>query len=139
MNNFSKIIHLSPPNLACFASWRESIPLFEYFRSMDNLRELRKLLSIVVHAFSQTALGKKRFACRRTAATETRNISRKDAKAAKVGKNGENHLREYFMFPLRTWRLCALAGGISESETLRSPENLRRRHAMTNMLVLVFG
>jgi hypothetical protein len=58
------------------------------------------------------------------AAIGTRNISRKDAKAAKVGKNGENHLREYFIFPLRTWRLCALAGGISESENLRLPEYL---------------
>jgi hypothetical protein len=28
-----------------------------------------------------------------------RDISRKGAKAAKVGKNGENHLREYFTFP----------------------------------------
>ena len=31
VNNFSKISHLSPPNLAYFAPWRESIPLFEYF------------------------------------------------------------------------------------------------------------
>src|SRR5688572_7178779 len=38
VNNFSKIIHLSLPNLACFAPWRESIPLFEYFSSMENLR-----------------------------------------------------------------------------------------------------
>jgi hypothetical protein len=29
MNNFSKIIHLLPPNLACFAPWRESSPLIE--------------------------------------------------------------------------------------------------------------
>jgi hypothetical protein len=54
---------------------------------------------IVLHAFPQTALGKRGSPCRRTAATETRNFSRKDAKAAKVGKNGENHLREYFTFP----------------------------------------
>ena len=33
MNNFSKIIHFSAPNLACFAPWRELIPLFEYFSS----------------------------------------------------------------------------------------------------------
>jgi hypothetical protein len=29
MNNFSKTIHLFPPNLACFAPWRESSPLIE--------------------------------------------------------------------------------------------------------------
>jgi hypothetical protein len=29
MNNFSNIIHLFPPNLACFAPWRESSPLIE--------------------------------------------------------------------------------------------------------------
>jgi hypothetical protein len=44
-----KIINLSLPNLACFAPWRESIPAFEYFRLPENLRELRKLLNIVVH------------------------------------------------------------------------------------------
>jgi hypothetical protein len=32
------------------------------------------------------------------AATETRNISRKDAKAAKVGKNGEKNSQEYLSF-----------------------------------------
>jgi hypothetical protein len=29
MNNFSKIIHLFPLNLACFAPWPESSPLIE--------------------------------------------------------------------------------------------------------------
>ena len=48
MNNFSKIIHLSRPNLAYFAPWRASILLFEYFSSTENLRKLRKLSSIVV-------------------------------------------------------------------------------------------
>jgi hypothetical protein len=51
-----KIIYLSLPNLACFASlrrdsghaWRESIPVFEYFRSPDSLREPRKLSTIVI-------------------------------------------------------------------------------------------
>ena len=43
-----KIINLSLPNLACFAPWRESIPAFEYFRLLENLREPRKLLNIVV-------------------------------------------------------------------------------------------
>ncbi len=42
-----KIIYLSLPNLACFAPWRESIPVFEYSRSPANLRELRKLSKIV--------------------------------------------------------------------------------------------
>jgi hypothetical protein len=32
VSNSSKIIHLVPPNLACFAPWRESIPLFDNFR-----------------------------------------------------------------------------------------------------------
>jgi hypothetical protein len=31
INNFFKIIHLFPPNLACFAPWRESSPLIESF------------------------------------------------------------------------------------------------------------
>ncbi len=34
----SKIMQLSPPNLACFAPWRESISLFEYFRSLKSFR-----------------------------------------------------------------------------------------------------
>jgi hypothetical protein len=29
---FSKIIHLLPPNLACFAPWRESIPRVRVFQ-----------------------------------------------------------------------------------------------------------
>jgi hypothetical protein len=29
MNNVYKIIHLFPPNLACFAPWGESSPLLE--------------------------------------------------------------------------------------------------------------
>src|SRR6478735_2320567 len=49
VKNFSQIIHLSSPNLACFAPWRESIPLFEYFSSMENLRRPRKFSRIVVH------------------------------------------------------------------------------------------
>ena len=57
-----KIINLSLPNLACFAPWRESIPALEYFRLPETLRKPRKLSSIVIHAFSQTALAKKRFA-----------------------------------------------------------------------------
>jgi hypothetical protein len=48
VNNFSKIIHLSPPNLAYFAPWRESIPLFEYFSSTENLRRPRKFSRIVL-------------------------------------------------------------------------------------------
>src|SRR5262245_65128130 len=32
MNNCSKIVHVLPPNLAYFAPWRESIPLFGNFR-----------------------------------------------------------------------------------------------------------
>ena len=31
MNNFAKQIHLFPPNLACFAPWRESSPRIEIF------------------------------------------------------------------------------------------------------------
>ena len=48
VSNFSKIIHLSPPNLAYFAPWRESIPLFEYFSSTENLRRPRKFSRMVV-------------------------------------------------------------------------------------------
>ena len=32
---------------------------------------------------------------------------------------------ENIFFPFQTWRLCALAGGISESESLRLSEYLR--------------
>jgi hypothetical protein len=33
-----KIINLSIPNLACFAPWRESIPVFDYSESPENMR-----------------------------------------------------------------------------------------------------
>ncbi len=56
VNNFSKIIHLSPPNLAYFAPWRESIPLFEYFSSTENLRRPREFSRIVVEPFSLRSL-----------------------------------------------------------------------------------
>jgi len=32
LKKFFKIIHIVPLNLACFAAWRESIPVFEYSR-----------------------------------------------------------------------------------------------------------
>ena len=44
MNNLSKIIHLSPPNLAYFAPWRESIPLFEYFNSNGKFAQAAQIL-----------------------------------------------------------------------------------------------
>ena len=96
---FSKIIHLFPPNLACFAPWRESIPRVRVFQITGKFARAAQTFKHSSTRFFPDCAGKKRFACRRTAATETRNISRKDAKAAKVGKNGENHLREYFTFP----------------------------------------
>ena len=52
-----KIVNLSLPNLACFAPWRESIPAFEYFRLPENLRELRKLLNIVVQSAQRVCSG----------------------------------------------------------------------------------
>ena len=42
---FSKIIHLFPPNLACFAPWRESIPCSRIFQIPESLRQPRKLSS----------------------------------------------------------------------------------------------
>ncbi len=95
--------------------------------------------------------GTKRFACRRTAATETRNISRKDAKAAEVTGDarhpeGTRGIEERFL-P----RVEMTVGAIHESAATFAPwreeypnqrgssitEHLRRQHAMTNMLVLV--
>jgi len=43
-----KIVYLSLPNLACLASWRELFPWFGCYRSLENLRKLRKLSSMVV-------------------------------------------------------------------------------------------
>jgi hypothetical protein len=53
MRIFFQIIHLSPPNLACFAPWRESIPLFEYVGSMKKLHRPRKFSSIVVRSLQR--------------------------------------------------------------------------------------
>jgi hypothetical protein len=47
VKKFSKIIHLFPPNLACFAPWRESIPRVRVCQIPDKLREPRKLSSII--------------------------------------------------------------------------------------------
>src|SRR6266849_3214325 len=56
VNNFSKIIHLSLPNLAYFAPWRESIPLFEYFSSTENLRRRRKFSRKIVQSLQKVYL-----------------------------------------------------------------------------------
>ena len=53
------------------------------------LRKVSQAAQIVSYSnthFSPDRAGEKRFACRRTAASGIRNISRKDAKAAKVGE-----------------------------------------------------
>ncbi|MBM2805597.1 MAG: hypothetical protein HW419_3490 [Deltaproteobacteria bacterium] len=42
------MINLSIPNLAYFAPWRESIPVFEHSRSLENLRKPRKFLRIAI-------------------------------------------------------------------------------------------
>jgi len=51
-----KIINLSIPNLAYFAPWRESIPVFEHSRSPKTLRAPRKLSTIVIRFASRDAL-----------------------------------------------------------------------------------
>jgi hypothetical protein len=50
VKNFFQIIPLSPPNLAYFAPWRESIPLFEYFNSAEHLPRPRKFSRIVARS-----------------------------------------------------------------------------------------
>jgi len=59
------------------------------------------------------------------AATKTRSISRKGAKAAKVGKNLMKSF-ETILSSFRTWRLCAFAGTISDSECFQHRDYLRR-------------
>jgi hypothetical protein len=88
------------------------------------LRKPRKPLTIVVHAFSQTAQGKRGSPVGEQLQLKF-GMSRKEAKSQRSEKNDENHLGEYFSSPFQTWRLCALAGGISESESLRLSEYLR--------------
>jgi hypothetical protein len=34
LKNAVKIVYLSLPNLVCLASWRESFPMFECYRSL---------------------------------------------------------------------------------------------------------
>jgi len=94
-----KIINLSLPNLACFAPWRESIPALEYFTLPENLREARKLLNIVVHAFPQTALGKRGSPVGEQPQRKLGMSPAKTPRPQRSEKNGENHLREYFSFP----------------------------------------
>jgi len=65
-----KIVNLSIPNLANFAPWRESVPVFEHSRSPENLRQLRKILCIAMQRSQNRN-------------ESNRNISRKDAKRAK--------------------------------------------------------
>jgi hypothetical protein len=84
--NFPKIIHLFPPNLACFAPWRESNPRVRLFQITGIFASAAQIFNYSSTRFFPDWAGKKRFAYRRTAATETRNVSRKDAKAAKVGE-----------------------------------------------------
>jgi hypothetical protein len=43
VKNLLQIIHLFPPNLACFAPWRESIPCVRIFQIPESLRQPRKL------------------------------------------------------------------------------------------------
>ena len=61
MNNFPKIIHLFPPNLACFAPWRESSPLIEispHVMSNNKCLHLRgTTLVITLSAVSLTHCG----------------------------------------------------------------------------------
>jgi len=44
------------------------------------------------------------------ARSETRNISRKDAKAAKTQNNNKQFFQDNFIFPPKLGVLCALAG-----------------------------
>ena len=41
VKQFFKIIHIFPLNLACFAAWRESIPVFEYSDSRKFARAVQ--------------------------------------------------------------------------------------------------
>jgi hypothetical protein len=47
------------PNLAFLPPWRGEMSESEMFRMLENLPKPRKFSGIVVHAFSQTALGKR--------------------------------------------------------------------------------
>ncbi len=62
--------------------------------------------------FSPDRAGGKRFAYRRSAATENRIISRKGAKSQRSDQRKLIRLRNVNFF-FRTWRLCAFAGGTS--------------------------
>jgi hypothetical protein len=53
VNNLSKIIHLSLPNLAYFALWRESILLFEYFSATGKFAQAAKILTDSVTEFAE--------------------------------------------------------------------------------------
>ena len=72
------IIYLSLPNLASFASWRESIPRVRVFQVTGKFAPAAQNFMHSSTRFSPDCAGEKRFACWRTAATkEERRLTTK--------------------------------------------------------------
>ena len=68
----AKALSKKPKTFENLASWREEYPNPK-FPTLAKLRKLRKISTIVVHAFSQTALEKRGSPCWRTAANRKPN------------------------------------------------------------------